>query len=216
MVTPQSPTGAPHHDSSETGRLLQCIENSKDLAFSKLLKRHRRFLQRVIEARIHPLMMSRLDPSDVVQETQLQAIRRFDDYLRRRPLPFRLWLRKMACDQLIMLQRQHLGAAKRSRFSEIGISNRSSMSLVRPLLDKARSPSWIAARRELIDGVRGAVDDLTNGDREILLMRNVEALSNQEAADVLGIAPVAASQRYGRALRRLRALLVQRGLIEEA
>jgi DNA-directed RNA polymerase specialized sigma24 family protein len=45
-------------------------------------------------------------------------------------------------------------------------------------------------------------------------MRNLEALSNQEVAEVLQIEPVAASQRYGRALMRLRKLLLASGLLE--
>jgi DNA-directed RNA polymerase specialized sigma24 family protein len=46
-------------------------------------------------------------------------------------------------------------------------------------------------------------------------MRNLEALSNHEVAQVLEIDPVAASQRYGRALLRLRRRLAEHGLLGE-
>ncbi len=50
---------------------------------------------------------------------------------------------------------------------------------------------------------------LSEQDREIILMRHYEHLSNFEIAEVLGLNPPAASMRYLRALRRLRELLEQ-------
>jgi RNA polymerase sigma-70 factor (ECF subfamily) len=58
----------------------------------------------------------------------------------------------------------------------------------------------------------GEKSGLAENDREVLVMRNLELLSNHEVAQVLGIDPVAASQRYGRALLRLRKLLSEQGL----
>jgi DNA-directed RNA polymerase specialized sigma24 family protein len=46
--------------------------------------------------------------------------------------------------------------------------------------------------------VRNAVLALAEADREILLLRDYEGLSNQEAAQVLQLSISAASQRYGR------------------
>jgi RNA polymerase sigma-70 factor, ECF subfamily len=51
-------------------------------------------------------------------------------------------------------------------------------------------------------------------DHEILLMRTFEGLTNQEVAQVLDIEPDAASKRYGRALLRLRRVLVEGGINE--
>jgi RNA polymerase sigma-70 factor (ECF subfamily) len=44
-------------------------------------------------------------------------------------------------------------------------------------------------------------------DREVVVLRHFEELSNSEAADVLGIEASAASKRYIRAIRRLKAIL---------
>jgi RNA polymerase sigma-70 factor (ECF subfamily) len=52
-------------------------------------------------------------------------------------------------------------------------------------------------------------------DREVLTLRHFEELDNQEAAHVLGISKTASSNRYVRALGRLRELLKSTGLIEE-
>ena len=75
------------------------------------------------------------------------------------------------------------------------------------------SPSRRLEHSETARRVRDVLAQLCEGDREILLMRNLESLSNQEVAEVLQIEPVAASQRYGRALLRLRKLLVASGLL---
>jgi len=69
-------------------------------------------------------------------------------------------------------------------------------------------------RHELVRRVRQAVAELDDDDREVLLMRNFEGLSNQEVAQVLAIDPAAASKRYGRALIRLQKLLSASGLEE--
>jgi RNA polymerase sigma-70 factor (ECF subfamily) len=53
----------------------------------------------------------------------------------------------------------------------------------------------------------GAIDDLEERDREVLLMRHFEHLTNQEVAQALNLTEPAASMRYLRALRRLRTLL---------
>ena len=48
-------------------------------------------------------------------------------------------------------------------------------------------------------------------DREVVLLRHYEGLSNQEVGYLLGIDPAAASQRHGRALLRLHQMLFQNG-----
>ena len=51
-------------------------------------------------------------------------------------------------------------------------------------------------------------------DREILLMRNVEGLSQREIAQILDLSHDAVRKRYGRALIKLQQLLLERGLSE--
>src|SRR5262249_19558124 len=114
----------------------------------------------------------------------------------------------------LMTQRHHRGAARRSVGREVPLPDGSSLQLAQQLLDPGPSPSQQAQRDELVRRVRQAVGRLSETDREILLMRNLEALSNQEVAQVLQMDPATASQRYGRALLRLRKLLLQGGLRE--
>jgi RNA polymerase sigma-70 factor (ECF subfamily) len=201
-------------DSAETQRLLQQVCAGDASAFGALFARHRSYLRQVIELRLDPRLRARVDPSDVVQETQLEAFRRLPDYLERRPMAFRLWLRKTACERLLTTQRHHRGAARRSVRREVPLPDGSSLQLAQQLLDPGLSPSQQAQRNELVRRVRQAVGRLSETDREILLMRNLEGLSNQEVAQILQMDPATASQRYGRALLRLRKLLLEGGLRE--
>jgi RNA polymerase sigma-70 factor (ECF subfamily) len=200
-------------DPAETEQLLRRIEGGDRQAFDELFGRHRDYLRQVVSLHLDPRLRPRLDPSDVVQEAQLEAFRRLDDYLQRRPMPFRLWLRKTACERLLMLQRYYLRAARRS-VSREAQPDTSSFQLVQQLLAAGSTPSQRLGKAELARRIGEVMALLSETDREVLVMRNLEALSNQEVAEVLGIDPVAASQRYGRALLRLRKLLLAEGLME--
>jgi RNA polymerase sigma-70 factor (ECF subfamily) len=202
-------------DSAETVRLLDELRAGDASAFDRLFARHRPGLRRFVELRLDPRVQSRLDPSDVVQETQLEAYRRMGDYLERRPMPFRVWLRKTAYERLLKLRRYHVEAARRSVGRELGLADRSSLLLAGPFLDRGSSPSRQLARGELVHRVRQVLAELSPTDREVLLMRQVDELPYREIGCILDLDPAAARQRYGRALLRLRKLLLDAGLLED-
>jgi RNA polymerase sigma-70 factor (ECF subfamily) len=201
-------------DSEETQGLLEQARAGDRDAFERLFARYRKYLHQLVELRLDPRLRARVDASDVVQETQLEAFRRLADYLDREPMPFRLWLRKTAQERLGMLQRQHLGAARRAVGREAPLPDVSSLQLAGRFLASGTTPSQQLSRQELVRQVQQAIAQLSEVDREILLMRNLEGLSNQEVAHVLQIEPATASQRYGRALLRLRNVLIAAGLME--
>ncbi len=200
-------------DSAETCRYLEELRAGDARAFDRLFARHQSDLRTFVARRIDPRARARLDPSDVVQETQLEAYRRMDDYLRRRPMPFRVWLRRTAYERVLKLRRHHLGAARRSVDRELGLPDRSSLLLARPFLDSASSPSRQLARRDLVACVRKALARLPEVDREVLLMRNVDELPFREIACMLDVEAAAVRKRYGRALLRLRKLLLEAVLL---
>jgi RNA polymerase sigma-70 factor (ECF subfamily) len=195
------------HDSAETQRLLEQARAGTAGAVDRLLERHRAYVRRFVELRLGSQLRARVDPSDVVQEAQLEAVRRLDGYLTDAPLPFRLWLRRIAQDRLLMLRRRHRGAGRRAVTREAAMPDESSLAFARQLLASGTSPSARLAASELAHRVREAVAQLPEADQEIILLRNFEGLSNQEVSQLLEIQTATASQRYGRALLRLRKLL---------
>jgi RNA polymerase sigma-70 factor (ECF subfamily) len=206
----------PDADSEETGRLLDEVRSGDQSAFDRLLARHRPALRRFIDFRFDPRVRARVDPSDVVQETELEAYRRVDDFLRRRPMPFPAWLRKTAYERLLKLRRYHVEAARRSVGRELGLPDRSSLMLARPFLDGRSSPSRRVDDADLVRRVREALAELSETDREVLLMRNLDELPYREIGCILDMDPAAARKRYGRALLRLRKLLLDAGLLGDS
>jgi RNA polymerase sigma-70 factor, ECF subfamily len=198
-------------DSTETRHLLAQVRAGDRQAFDRLFARHRVGLRRFVDLRLDPRVRARVDPSDVVQETQLEAVRRLADYLDRRPMPFHVWLRKTAHDRLLMARRRHL-AARRAVGREVRLPDRSSLLLAERLVAAGATPSQQLDRRELVPRVRRAVAALPEADAEILLMRDYEDLSYQEIAAILDIEPAAARKRYGRALLKLHKILTDTGL----
>lgn len=194
-------------DSAETQRLLQQIRAGRRDAYDRLFDRHRAFLRGMIERRLDPRLGARLDPSDVVQETQMEAFRRLPDYLDRQAMPFRLWLQKTALERLLNLRRDHVEAARRAVDREVLLPDRSSAALAERLAASGTSPSEGFAKHELARQIQEALASLSQNDREILLMRYVENFSNQEVAYLLEIHPDTASKRHGRALLRLQKTL---------
>jgi RNA polymerase sigma-70 factor (ECF subfamily) len=201
-------------DSTQTQDLLEQVARGDREALDRLLARYRPNLHALVEARLDPKLRARVDPSDVVQEAQLEVARRMDDFLRRRPMPFHLWVRKTTYERLLNFRRDHRKRARRSVDREVALPDPSSLLLARPLLAGASSPSRQVAARELADRVGRAVAQLAEADREILLMRHAEELPYEEIACLLEVEPAAARKRYGRALIRLQKVLSDYGLLE--
>jgi RNA polymerase sigma-70 factor (ECF subfamily) len=201
-------------DSALTHDLLERAYGGDQGAFEELFGRYRDYLRNVVAMRIDPKLRPRVDPSDVVQETQAEAFRRLGDYLERQPMPFRIWLRKTACERLLKLRARHVEAARRSLRREVALPDRSSLLLAQQLFAAGSTPSQQASRREIARQVNQAMAHLPESDREILLMRHFEGLSYEEISAALEITAATARKRYGRALLRLQSLLAERGLLE--
>src|SRR5215471_623770 len=97
----------PPDDSAVSQRLLERVQAGDAGAFDELFERHRPALRGFLANRIDDRLRARLDPSDVIQEAQLVAFRRLDEYMTRRPMPFYVWLRKTAFERMLMQRRRY-------------------------------------------------------------------------------------------------------------
>jgi RNA polymerase sigma-70 factor (ECF subfamily) len=194
----------------DTDHLLERATAGDGAARDQLLQRYRRRLRRMVAFRFDPRLAARVDPSDVVQETLAEAAANLDRYLRERPLPFYPWLRQLAQRRLIDLHRRHVQARRRSVTREVGppgLPDHSALALADRLFARTSSPSAGPRRQERRDRVRAALAALPEPDREVLVLRILEALPTRETAAVLGISEVAVRSRQVRALDRLKVLL---------
>jgi RNA polymerase sigma-70 factor (ECF subfamily) len=197
----------------DTDRLLADAQGGKPGAVDELLGQFRDPLRRAIDLRLDPVLARRVDASDIVQDVLLEANLRLADYLKNPTMPFALWLRHLAQDRIIDTHRRHRLAQRRSVDREQPIARPawaedSDASLVAHLIDPEHTPASEAIQAELARKLTAAVHQLSEDDREVILLRHHEQLSNQEVSQVLGLTEAAASMRYLRALRRLRVVLL--------
>jgi RNA polymerase sigma-70 factor (ECF subfamily) len=199
-------------DSSDIDALLRRARVGDADALAELFDRYRERLRQMIRLRLDRRLYGRIDPSDVLQEAYLDLAERFPEYAAKPTLPFFLWLRWLTGQRLIDLHRQHLGTKMRDAGQEVSLyrgalPQASSESLAAQLLGKLTSPTQAAVRAETQIRVQEAINSMDPMDREVLVLRHFEMLGNQETAQVLGISKKAASNRYVRALERLKEIL---------
>lgn len=197
----------PNNSEPNTDQLLEQIRTGDGQAVDRLFSRHRDRLRQMISVRMDPRLAARVDPSDVVQDTLIVAAHRLDDYLAKSPVPFYPWLRQIAWNRLIDLQRQHVRAKSRSVEREqtaLDLSEASVAQFVDQLVTSSAGPYTRALREEMLDRLRMTLGELPDEYREVLVLRHLEKLSTRETANVLGIAEGATKMRHMRAMKSLK------------
>lgn len=197
---------------SETARLVAAAGAGDGNAVAELFNQHRARLRTMVRLRIDRRLAGRIDPSDVLQDTFLEVARRMPDYAERGEMPLHLWLRFLAMQQLLQLHRRHLGTGMRDAGREVslhggGSPRVESASIAAQLVGQFSSPSQAAVRAERQQQMEVALNAMDPIDREVLVLRHFEQLSNSDVARLLDISKTAASNRYVRALQRLRQML---------
>lgn len=182
-------------------------------ALADLLAIHQEKLERIVAFRLAPILRSRVDPADVLQEAYFEISRRIHEFIDGSPVSFFVWIRQKTIQTLIDLHRSHT-REKRDAHREMPLASApyghtTSISIARFLLDDITSPSQAAVREEEIQQFQSALESMNETDREVIAMRHFEYLNNQQVAEVLGISPTAASNRYVRAAAKLSEILTQ-------
>jgi RNA polymerase sigma-70 factor (ECF subfamily) len=196
-------------DAEEIARLRECFSEGKGEALGAIFERHRERLRRMVLLRMDRRVQGRIDASDVIQDAFLEATRRLGGFLENPRMPFYLWLRFLAAQRLVQLHRRHLGAEVRDAGREISLyrgtlPEATSAALAEQLVSQRSSPSQAAMRVEMKMRLQEALNAMEPADREVLALRQFEGLRNQQVAQILGVSEAAASQRYVRALERLK------------
>jgi RNA polymerase sigma-70 factor (ECF subfamily) len=165
----------------------------------------------MIAVRMDNRLFSRLDPSDVVQDTLAEAHRLLPEYLRDRPMPFYPWLRQIAWNRLVDLHRRHILSKRRAVDREVSLDipldEPSAYQLAELLLARESAPAARMLREELRYRVRKAIDRLSPEFREVLILRQIEQLTVEEIAAVLAVPQGTVKSRHFRALAQMRELL---------
>lgn len=195
----------------DTPDLVQKARGGDEAALATLFSRFRDKLERTASFRLDHRLRGRLDISDVLQETFLDARQRLPHFAAKPEMSILGWLRAVLTQRIVDLHREHLGAQARDVNREVPLSlvatDATTRCLVGKLIADQSSPSEAVQRAELAAQLSAALEAMDPLDREVIALRHFEELSNGEAAEVLGLEISAASKRYVRALRRFRDVL---------
>jgi len=193
-------------------RLLEQAQAGDEAAMAELFDRYRKRLRQMVRLRLDRRLQGRVDSSDVLQDAYLEARQKLPAYSAKGDLPFFLWLRLVVGQKLTDLHRHHLGTQKRDAARDVSIyrgpmPEATSFALAAQLMGKITTPSHAAIRAESKLQLQDALNTMDAIDREVLTLRHFEMLTNAETAQVLELSHAAASNRYVRALKRMKKIL---------
>ncbi|MFN3192269.1 MAG: sigma-70 family RNA polymerase sigma factor [Aureliella sp.] len=201
QISSELPDAAPK--SETTLAALRCRPAG---ALAELFAKHREKLRRLVASRLDRRLARRIDASDVIQETMIEASRRLDEYLANPAIPFDRWLHILAEQNSIDAYRYHIATQKRSVRAEASLDAESD-SGTSPLDEigprREPSPRSQLIRLENRSRVNEALSTMSQTDQDLIRMRYFDGLKPSVIGASLGITPDAASKRIVRALKRL-------------
>ena len=148
---------------SEDEALELALRAGDDAAIGALFENHRVRLGRMVQFRLDPRLVGRIDAEDVLQETFLEAEKRLQAY-RDDDKPFLVWIRLITQQTMIDLHRKHLGAKMRTAGREVAAPQSGTLSGL--FVGHITSPSNAMMREEVRVKIEGALQEMDEIDRE--------------------------------------------------
>ena len=185
----------------------QTLMEGGQTALASLFSTYRDRLERIVSFRLDPRIRGRIDAADVLQEVWLEVAGRLQSFLDAANVSFFVWLRQQTLQTLVDVHRRNFrqkrDVNREIRFSTTGTSDGTSLSIAQFLIDQLTSPSQVVANAEEMQWLQNALNSMNEVDREVLALRHFEQIGNAQVAEILGLTPTAASNRYLRAAARL-------------
>jgi RNA polymerase sigma-70 factor (ECF subfamily) len=200
---------------SDPAQLLRQARGNQEAALGRLLERYRNYLELLARLQIGRRLQGKVDASDLVQETFLEAHRHFGRFCGTTEATFAAWLRQILAARLAKLVRRYTGTQGRDVRLERSLLDeleQSSRALDRGFQAPQPSPSEHAARREQAVLLADGLGRLPNDYREVLILRHLEGLPFPAVARRMGRSVDSVKKLWARALPRLREALRGEGI----
>jgi RNA polymerase sigma-70 factor (ECF subfamily) len=175
----------------------------------QILEPYRAYLRLLARMHLDRRLQGKLDPSDVVQQTLLQAHQAQGQFRGQTDAELAAWLRQILARNLAHAVRD-LGRAKRDVGRERSLEaalDASSARLEAWLAAEQSSPSQQAQRNELVARLAQAMESLPEAQREALVLHYWQGQSLAEIGQQLQRTPAAVAGLLHRGLTQLRAIL---------
>ena len=204
---------------SEDPQLLERLRTDGEQTLAEAFAVNRERFWHLVTFRMDQRIAARVDADDVLQEAFVAASTRLPHYLRDPSFTLFVWLRMIVAQTLVDVHRRHFGTEMRSAAREASVGGpqypqTTSVSLAAHLVANQTSPSNAVQREETSQTLSDAIEKMSPLDQETIALRHFEGLTNSETAEVLGISVTAASNRYVRAISRLKDILEELNLQE--
>ena len=187
--------------------LLRVARDGDAAALGALLERYRNYLLLLARLQLDPRLSSKVDPTDVVQETFLEATRDFSQFRGSTEGELARWLRQILVTNLANLIRRFLGTDRRDVRLEQELRagvEQSSDAFATALPASQTSPSDQVARREEAVLLADALHALPDHYRDVIVLRSLQGLPFAEVAQRMSRSVDAVEKLWARALVRLR------------
>jgi len=196
--------------SDEPRPLLQQAKQGGTLEQGQLFASYTNYLKIIAESQLDRRVRRRVSPSDLVQETLLEAHRDFGAFRGKTDAEFFLWLRQILVHNLMRASEKHLQTDKRDVRREVYVQalhasiEKSNARLEHVLADRIGSPSSEAGRLEQMRLVSNAIADLPAEQRQVIVLRHVEGLQFAEIAEQMERSSGACRMLWLRGMDQLR------------
>jgi RNA polymerase sigma-70 factor (ECF subfamily) len=190
--------------------LLERARASDPAALGKILQSVRQYLGLLAAVQIGRRLQGKVDPSDIVQETFLEAHRQIAHFRGVSEGEMLAWLRRILAGQIAQTVRRYFGTQGRDMNLERELAaqlDESSMAMNRELPASLSTPSQHASRREQAVLLADALCRLPDDYRQVIVLRHVEALSFAEVAGRMNRSEDSVQKLWVRALASLRKTL---------
>jgi RNA polymerase sigma-70 factor (ECF subfamily) len=186
-------------------RLAEAQSGSRE-ALGLVLSQYREYLKTLARRELAHDLQAKGDPSDLVQETFLEAQRTFDRFHGHSDDALRAWLRCLLMHRCAKVGRQFRTTQKRrlTREVSLGFAQSHGVSDQGPGARAALSPSACMMAREREESLRQAVDSLPEAYRQVMHLRYFEEQTFEQIGRVMGRSADAVRMLWGRALERLK------------
>lgn len=196
---------------SHTSHLLANVLSGGADQLGRLLELYRNYLNMLADSQLDQKLRARVSPSDVVQETMLEAHRDFQQFRGRSQAEFAAWLRQILVNNLARMIERHVLTRKRDVRRQVSIdqvkeSVERSTVLANVLAGREETPSVHLERHERAVVLANLMQQLPDHYRQVLVLRNLQGLSFQEVALQLERTEPATKMLWMRAVKKLRGL----------
>lgn len=195
-------------DSPDISELIAAARGGDEAAKAKLIAFYREYLRLLAHLHVKPVLKSKFDESDIVQETCMQALEALGDFRGDNEKQFAAWLRQILANKGAWMARKYRTDKRDIRLEQKlhRVIDQSSIDLGRFVAVDVTSPSRVAMGRERATILADSIAQLKGEQRDVLVMHGLQSIPIPDVAKSLGRSEASTWKLWARGLQAVRAI----------